>query len=128
VETTRVGCCQDSNGQRRQNCKFQECSQRADWKLNLEFEFTARDTPQQNHLVKLGFAVLPNKARTLMKAAHVPFTKRLKIWKEAVKTATLLDGLLIIKIDGQAETRFEHAFRTNPKSVNHLRTWGEAGK
>jgi hypothetical protein len=54
-------------------CKLQECSQSADWKLNLEFEFTAIDTPQQDHLAELGFAVLSNKARTLMTAAHVQF-------------------------------------------------------
>eukprot|EP00957_Ditylum_brightwellii_P073862 5612026-Ditylum_brightwellii.AAC.1 len=28
----------------------------ADWKLNIEYEFTARDTPQQNSMVEVGFA------------------------------------------------------------------------
>ena len=27
----------------------------ADWKLPLKFEISAKDTPQQNHLVELGF-------------------------------------------------------------------------
>ena len=27
-----------------------------DWKMNCEFEFTARDTPQQNSLAEVGFA------------------------------------------------------------------------
>jgi hypothetical protein len=61
---------------------------------------------------------------------RIPHTAatRFKIWKEAMKTATLLDGLLIIEIlDGQAKTRFEQAFGTNPKFANHLWTWGEAG-
>ena len=36
-----------------ENRKFQSRSASADWKLNLEFEYTARDTPQQNHLAEL---------------------------------------------------------------------------
>ena len=32
----------------------------SDWKLNLSFEITASDTPQQNHLVKVGHATLAN--------------------------------------------------------------------
>jgi hypothetical protein len=56
-----------------ENRKFQEHSQSADWKLNLEFGSTARDMQQQNHLAESGFAVLSNKARTLMMAAHLPF-------------------------------------------------------
>ena len=71
---------------------------------NSQFEYTARDTPQQNHLAELGFAVLSNRAPTLMTAANVPLTKRYKIWKEAVKTATLLDELLVVSIFGQAKT------------------------
>ena len=27
-----------------------------DWKMNFEFEFIARDTPQQNSLAEVGFA------------------------------------------------------------------------
>jgi hypothetical protein len=67
----------------------------------------------------LGFALLSNKARTLMMAAHLPFGTRFKIWKEADKTETLLDGLLIVEIDGQAKTRYEHAFGTNPKFAKY---------
>ena len=110
-----------------ENRKFQERSGSADWKLNLQFEYTARETPQQNHLAELGFAVLANKARTLMTAAFVPLEKRFKLWREAAKTATLLDGLLIVSIYGQEKTRYEHAFGENPKFAKHLRTWGEAG-
>ena len=110
-----------------ENRKLQARCCSVDWKLNMEFEFTARDTPQQNHLAELGFAVLANKTRTLMTAANIPFDKRFKLWKEAVKTATLLDGLLVVEMNGVFKTRFEHAFGSNPKFAKHLRTWGEAG-
>ena len=39
-----------------ENVKLQKRSDSAAWKLNLTFEFTARDTPQQNHLAELAFA------------------------------------------------------------------------
>jgi hypothetical protein len=32
-----------------ENTKLKECSESADWKLDIEYEFTAQDTPQQNH-------------------------------------------------------------------------------
>jgi len=44
----------------------------ADWKLGIDFEFTARDTPQQNHLAELAFATLANHGRALMHAANIP--------------------------------------------------------
>jgi hypothetical protein len=33
----------------------------ADWKLNIKFEYTGRETPQRNHLAELGFAILANR-------------------------------------------------------------------
>ena len=30
----------------------------ATWKLGIVFEYTARDTPQQNHLVEIGIATI----------------------------------------------------------------------
>jgi L-rhamnose isomerase len=41
-----------------ENTKLQARAESAAWKLGVQFEYTARDTPQQNHLVKLGFAIL----------------------------------------------------------------------
>jgi hypothetical protein len=55
-----------------ENKFLQQRSQSADWKLNVNFEFTARDTPQQNHLAELGFAHLANYGRALMARANVP--------------------------------------------------------
>jgi hypothetical protein len=47
-----------------ENKLLQQRSQSVDWKLNIDFEFTARDTPaQQNHLAELGFAHLASYGR-----------------------------------------------------------------
>jgi hypothetical protein len=51
---------------------LQKRSQSADWRLNVNFEFTARDTPQQNHLAELGFAHLANYGRALMAQVNAP--------------------------------------------------------
>ena len=55
-----------------ENIKLQQQCVSFDWKLKINFEITARDMPQFNHLAELGFAVLANKGRALMHAAHVP--------------------------------------------------------
>jgi hypothetical protein len=57
-----------------ENKFLQQKSQSADWKLKVNFEFTARGTPaQQNHLAaELGSAHLANYGRALMAQANVP--------------------------------------------------------
>ena len=93
----------------------------------MTFEFTARDMPQQNHLVELAFAVLANCGRALMVKANVPERMRYQFFREAFQTATLLDGLIATTIDGVTKTRVEHWCGQLPKFVKHLHTWGEAG-
>jgi hypothetical protein len=46
---------------------------------------------------------------------------------KAFKTATLLDGLRVIELDGVKETRHKHWCGVNPKFIEHLCTWGEVG-
>jgi len=104
----------------------QRCNSK-DWKLDIDFEYTARNTPQQNHLAELGFAVIANRGRAMMHRANIPLRQRYKLYPEAFKTATLLDGLGVIDIDGVNETRYVHFSEKNPKFSKHLRTWGEAG-
>jgi hypothetical protein len=110
------------------NKKLKERSESSDWKLNIEYKkFTARDTPQQNHLAELGFAVLANRGRALIHRANVPERDWYRLFKEAFKTATLLDALMIVKIDGERKLRIEHWCGKKPEYVTNLRTWGEAG-
>jgi hypothetical protein len=110
-----------------ENKSLQTRAHSASWKLPIEFEFTARDTPQQNHLAEVGFATLANRGRAIMHHANVPMHTRYKLFPEAFKTATLLDGLVVITLDGVKKTRIEHWGGTKPSYANHLRMWGEAG-
>jgi len=52
---------------------------------------------------------------------------RFALYREAILTATQLDGLVVENIDGVSATRYTHFYGANPKWVEHLRTWGEAG-
>ncbi len=61
--------------------------------------------PERNHLAELGFALLANCGRALMHHNNVPTNIWYKVWKrEAVKTATLLDDLTIIELNGVEAT------------------------
>ncbi|MGH7955289.1 MAG: reverse transcriptase domain-containing protein [Gloeomargaritales cyanobacterium] len=110
-----------------ENKKLAQRTESSDWQLGITYEFTARDTPQQNHLAELAFAVLYNKGRAMMHKANIPKKIRYKLFREAFGCATDLDGLVVVKIDNKTATRYEHFFGKNPAFATHLRTWGEAG-
>jgi hypothetical protein len=110
-----------------ENIKLQKISDSKDHQMNIQFEFTARNTPQQNHLSELGFTVLINRGRAMMHRANIPKDIRYKVFPRVFETATLLDGLVICTIDGVTKTRAEHFGQpvvVVPKFANHLRTWG----
>ena len=115
----------DNSGE---NKKLQERADSAAWKLGITWEFTARDTPQQNSMAEVGFAAIAAQRRDMMAAAYVPKAlRKLGLWREAFKTATQLDMLVAIEIDGMVKTRAEHWCGKLPPFAKHLRTWGEAG-
>jgi hypothetical protein len=98
-----------------------------DWKLPIIVEWTARDTPQQNSPVEVGFSTLSGRARAMLQEANVPKKMRKLLMPEAVKTATHLDGLIPVEINGVLKTKYEHHLGVNPPFARALRTWGEAG-
>ena len=98
-----------------------------DWKLNIDFEWTARSTPQQNSPAEVAIATIGNRGRAMMIAANVPYAMRFKLYREAYRCATLLDGLVVKEVDGEVKTRMEHWGMSLPKWTAALRTWGEAG-
>eukprot|EP00957_Ditylum_brightwellii_P095785 7297915-Ditylum_brightwellii.AAC.1 len=95
--------------------------------MNLEFEYTVCAMPQQNHLAELTFSTLGNKGQTLMHQANLPVEMQYKVFPKAFMTATLLDGLVVVEINGENKICFEHFSGKLPKFAAHLRTWGGAG-
>jgi hypothetical protein len=67
-----------------------------DWQFDINCKFTARETPQHNHFVELGFAVIHIKGIALLIRANVPFKYRFNLFREAFNTATYLDGLIVV--------------------------------
>jgi hypothetical protein len=64
----------------------------------------------------------------MMSAANVLETIRYKVYSEAFKTATLLDSLMPVEINGVTKTRYKHwTDKGNPAFAKYLHTWGEAG-
>ena len=110
-----------------ENKKLVERMRSSDWKMKLKVEFTPRNSPQYNHLAELGFATLYNKGRALMIKANIPVKMRYKFYGEAFKTATMLDGLMVVKVGEVWATRYKHCTGSNPRFAKHLRLWGEAG-
>ena len=110
-----------------ENKKLRERCQSSDWKLNLKFEFTARDTPQQNSLAETSLATIANKGRALMYNANIPFIIRYKLYDHAFHTATMLDSLVVENVNGKECSRYEHWYGRKPQFADHLRYWGEAG-
>ena len=99
----------------------------SDWRTNIAFEYTGRDTPQRNSLAEVSFHTLASRGRAIMNDANIPRNLRYLLWREAFQTATLLDGLTIIEINGVSNSRYMHWNGTNPVFAKQLRTWGEAG-
>jgi hypothetical protein len=96
-----------------------------DWQFAMKYEYTGRDTPQHNHnMAELGFATLGNKGISLMVRANIPMNKRYLLFREAFKTATDLDSLVVTTVGTKKATRHEHLYGTNPKWMKFLQTWG----
>jgi hypothetical protein len=55
----------------------------ADWKLNIKFEYTVANTPQQNQLAELGFDVLANRGRAMMFKANLHLEMRYRLFRKA---------------------------------------------
>ena len=103
-----------------ENKSLQKHLQSADWKLNVNFEFAARDTPQQNHLAELGFTVLRNRGRAIMHTASIPQNCCNKVFALAFQMATMLDWLTVIKIGNHEGTQVEFFMGKICPSPPHL--------
>jgi hypothetical protein len=60
--------CMDNAGKK---IALHNQSNSADWKVGIKFQYTARNTPQQNHLAEQGFTHITKLGRALMKQANV---------------------------------------------------------
>ena len=114
----------DNAGENKKLAKMMNGQQ---WKLDIEPEFTARDTPQENHLAEISITKANQGAVTLLHRANVPQVLRRKLFNSARDHFCFVDGFMVVELHGELKTRYEHAFGENPRALNHLRVFGEAG-
>jgi hypothetical protein len=55
----------------------------------------------RNHLAEIGIHVIANRGRAMMENVMVSRPKQYILWREAFMTATKLDGLVLIEVDGK---------------------------
>ena len=95
------------------------------WQLHPKIEHTSRDTPQQNHLMEIGFAALCGRGQALMVEAKVPKEKKHIAAQKAFETATKLDGLIPVEMEGVTKPQVEHWSGQTPGFAKHLHTWAK---
>ena len=86
------------------NKKLQKRCSSADWKLDTDFEYTAKETPQQNSLAETAFTTIAARSRAALNAANVPMKERYRLFAEAANTATKLDWLQGVTIGNVTKT------------------------
>ena len=59
--------------------------------------------------------------------ANMPKNMKFLLFGEAVKTATKLDWLTVMTLDGVTKSRVEHYCGKVPRFASYLKTFGEAG-
>ena len=79
---------QDNAGE---NLKIQARCKSADWKLAMEIEYTAKDTPQQNSMFETSFTSMAARARAMMTAVNVLMVERYRLFRDAANHLTTLD-------------------------------------
>ncbi|MGL5934164.1 MAG: hypothetical protein ACRCZI_00925 [Cetobacterium sp.] len=89
----------------------------------VEFEFTARNSPQFNGKIERKFATLIGRVRAMLNAAKLTRNLRNLLWCEAAATATDIENLLI-KRNQPGPSRFEFFKKDLPKA-DSLRQFGE---
>ena len=95
--------------------------------MNIRFEYTATNTPQQNGRVERKFATIYGRVRSMLTGAGIEGELRKSLWAEAGNTAI---NLMNIQVRNKIEkTPYERFYGQDelPRYVKNLRSFGEVG-
>lgn len=106
-----------------ENKSFQERAKKNKHTCEIQFEFTAPGTPQQNGVVERAFPTLMGRVRAMMNQAGFTRAVRQLMWAECVRTATMVENSTRDKVDQGAP--IELLYGVKPTWLNELRTFGE---
>jgi hypothetical protein len=97
------------------------------WQSDISFESNYRVTPHHNHVVEMGIYVIINSIRALLIRANISFQYQFHLFRDAFKTATYIDGLIVVEVNGKIASRYEHFYGVHPPWEKFLKNCGEAG-
>jgi hypothetical protein len=98
-----------------------------EWKHPVEFQWTARDTPQQNSVAETAFASNTRRVCALFVAAKIPKEFRYRLLPMAMKFVTDMKNLQPVEVNGMLKPRIEHFYGSLPNWTSNLHDFGEAG-
>jgi transposase InsO family protein len=94
-----------------------------DKEMNIKFEFTAPNTPQQNGQIERKFQTLYGKIRSMLNWARLTATLRSKLWAQCANTATFLENIIYKRNKGMTSYEMLHG-KPSP-IIKNLRIFGE---
>ena len=95
--------------------------------MNIRFEYTAANTPQQNGRVERKFATIYGRVRSMLTGAGIEGALRKSLWAEAGNTAI---NLINIQVSHKTEKTPYEKFSGQqelPRYINNLHSFGEVG-
>jgi hypothetical protein len=110
-----------------ENHSLEDTLHSSQWKMPIAFEYTDRNTPQQNHLAEIGIYVICCRSRALMSRANSPKKYRYRIFWLATEIACVLVWLTVATINRVMAMKIKHFADKVPAFVMYLRAFGEAG-
>jgi hypothetical protein len=108
-----------------ENIKLHKWMQSADWKLPIQVQYTAYNTPQQYSPAETSFTTISGRVHAtfhMVLAMH-----RQLLFPYAASQVTDMDGLSVVSNNGITATRYKHQLGFEPGWTKYLHMWGQAG-
>ena len=96
--------------------------------MNIVFEYTAVNTPQQNGRIERKFAKIYGRVRTMLTAAGIEGDLRKNLWTEAGNTAINLMNIQVSNTDHKSPYEKICDKQGLPRYSKNLVPFGEIGK
>jgi hypothetical protein len=93
--------------------------------FNIQFEFIAPYTPEQNGIVERKFQTLYAKTRATLNKARFPLWMRNRLWAQCARLTTMLDTIIVNK--SNSDSPYEKWHGNTPRWLNFMRIFGEIG-
>ena len=72
--------------------------------MDVDFEYTGKETPQQNSLAETTFTTIVERSRAALNAANIPMKERYQLFAEAANIVTKLNWLQGVTIGNVTNT------------------------